>query len=49
MRKLSGKYSVGIDPAAEINKFLKVVTVIEIAIDRITGKEAIELIRNRTI
>ncbi|MDE6300135.1 MAG: pyridoxamine 5'-phosphate oxidase family protein [Muribaculaceae bacterium] len=47
LRKLAGKYSVGIDPTDEINRFLKAVTVIEISIDRITGKEAIELTRQR--
>ncbi|MDE6651081.1 MAG: hypothetical protein K2K08_01600, partial [Paramuribaculum sp.] len=49
LQKLSEKYSDGIDPTVEINKFLKVVTVIEITIDGVTGKEAIELTRNRTI
>ncbi|MDE7414416.1 MAG: pyridoxamine 5'-phosphate oxidase family protein [Muribaculaceae bacterium] len=47
LQKLSAKYSAGIDPTAEINKFLKVVTIIEITIDQITGKEAIELTRMR--
>lgn len=45
--KLSQKYSVGIDPTAEINRFLKTVTIIEISIDKLTGKEAIELTRQR--
>lgn len=43
LRKLSEKYSADIDPTEEINRFLKVVTIIEISIDRITGKQAIEL------
>lgn len=47
LRKLSEKYSFGIDPTAEINRFLKVVTIVEIKIDSLTGKEAIELTRQR--
>ena len=47
LRNLSEKYSVGIDPTAEIKKFLKTVAIIEISIDKITGKEAIELTRQR--
>ncbi|MDE6273371.1 MAG: pyridoxamine 5'-phosphate oxidase family protein [Muribaculaceae bacterium] len=47
LRKLSEKYSKGIDPSDEIKRFLKVVTIIEISIDNMTGKEAIELTRQR--
>ena len=47
LRLLSTKYSKGIDPTAEIDKFLKVVAIIKIKIDRVTGKEAIELVRER--
>ena len=47
LRLLSAKYSKGIDPTAEIDKFLKVVAVIKIKIERVTGKEAIELTRAR--
>ena len=45
LRKLSDKYSPGIDPTDEIAKFLKAVEIIEIAIDTMTGKESIELTR----
>ena len=44
---LCGKYSPGIDPTQEIAKFLKVVAIIRIDIDDISGKEAIELVKNR--
>ena len=47
LQKLTKKYSDGIDATAEINRFLQVVTIIEISIERITGKEAIELTRQR--
>lgn len=47
LRLLSEKYSKGIDPTAEINRFLKVVAVIRIKIEKVTGKEAIELARQR--
>lgn len=47
LRKLSDKYSPGIDPTDEIAKFLKAVEIIEIAIDTMTGKESIELTRKR--
>ena len=47
LRKLSAKYCGDIDPTREIDKFLKVVAIIKIRIDRITGKEAIELVRMR--
>lgn len=48
LRELSDKYSPGIDPAAEINRFLKSVAIVEISIGKITGKEAIELTRRRS-
>ena len=47
LRLLSDKYSPGIDPAAEIQRFLKTVYIIRIDIEYITGKEAIELTRIR--
>ena len=47
LQMLCRKYSPGIDPTAEISKCLKAVTIIDITIDRMTGKEAIELTRNR--
>ena len=47
LRLLSDKYSPGIDPAAEIQRFLKVVCIIRIDIEYVTGKEAIELSRLR--
>lgn len=48
LQLLSEKYSKGIDPTGEINKFLKVVAIIKITIERVTGKEAIELVRKRS-
>lgn len=44
---LSDKYCPGIDPSKEIDKFLKVVKVLRIDIGSITGKESIELARQR--
>ena len=48
LKKLSEKYSKGIDPSNEIAKFLKAVAIIEISILKMTGKEAIELTRQRS-
>lgn len=45
LRLLGGKYSPGIDPEAEIYRFIKTVCIIRIDIDSVTGKEAIELTR----
>lgn len=45
LRLLGGKYSLGIDPEAEIYRFIKTVCIIRIDIDSVTGKEAIELTR----
>lgn len=47
LRLLCDKYSPGIDPVAEIDKFLKAVLIVRIEIEHITGKEAIELVRAR--
>ena len=47
LRLLCDKYSPGIDPQDEIAKFLKTVCIVRIRIDRISGKEAIELTRLR--
>ena len=47
LRLLCEKYSPGLDPSDEINKSLNSVTVIGIRLERITGKEAIELVRRR--
>ena len=47
LRLLCEKYSPVFNPADEINKSLKSVTVIAIRLERITGKEAIELVRRR--
>ena len=47
LRLLCEKYSPGFNPADEIIKSLKSVTVIAIKLERITGKEAIELVRSR--
>ncbi len=44
---LSDKYCPGIDPADEIARFIKSVMVLRMDIDRITGKEAKELMRER--
>lgn len=43
LRLLSAKYSPGIDPETEILRFIKTVCIVRIDIDRVTGKEAIEL------
>ena len=45
LRMLCEKYSPGIDPTDEINKFLKVVAIIRISVEKASGKEAIELVR----
>lgn len=47
LQLLSDKYSPGIDPKDEIAKFLKAVCIVRISIDIISGKEAIELTRQR--
>lgn len=47
LKILSDKYSPGIDPIAEINRFIKTVFIIRIDIDHVTGKEAIELTKKR--
>lgn len=47
LRLLTEKYSPGIDPDAEIARFIKTVCIIRIDIDSVTGKEAIELMRAR--
>ena len=47
LRLLGYKYSPGIDPEAEIARFIKTVCVVRIDIDSVTGKEAIELTRER--
>lgn len=44
---LSDKYCPGIDPTKEIDKFINTVKVMRIDIDSITGKESIELVRQR--
>lgn len=48
LRLLGDKYSPGIDPDAEISRFIKTVCIVRIDIDRVTGKEAIELTRERS-
>lgn len=48
LRLLGDKYSPGIDPEAEIARFIKTVCIVRIVIDSVTGKEAIELTRART-
>lgn len=47
LRLLAEKYSPGIDSTAEISRFINAVAVLRLDIDRMTGKESIELIRNR--
>lgn len=49
LRLLGDKYSPGIDPDAEISRFIKTVCIIRINIDSITGKEAIELTKARNL
>lgn len=44
---LSDKYCPGIDPTHEIARFIKVVKVLRMDIDNITGKEAKELLQAR--
>lgn len=48
LRLLGDKYSPGIDPDAEIARFIKSVCIVRIDIDSVTGKEAIELTRAST-
>lgn len=47
LRLLCEKYAPGLDPEAEIGRFFETVCIIRITPDRITGKEAIELVRRR--
>lgn len=47
LKLLCEKYSPGIDPTAEINRFQKTVCIIRIDLDRVSGKESIELVRAR--
>lgn len=46
---LSEKYSPGIDPSDEISKFFNNVLVLRLDISAISGKEGIELTRQRSI
>lgn len=43
LKLLCEKYSKGIDPTDEIDRFLKAVAVIKIRLLKVTGKKAIEL------
>ena len=45
--KLCRKYCPGIDPDDEIARFFKVVCIVRIDIEAMSGKEAIELVRAR--
>ena len=47
LRQLCQKYSPGIDPTAEIARGLGRVAVLRLDIESITGKEAIELVKQR--
>ena len=48
LRLLGDKYSPGIDPEAEISRFIKAVCIVRIDIESVTGKEAIELTKAGT-
>lgn len=48
LRLLGEKYSPGIDPEAEIARFIKTVCIVRFDIDSVSGKEAIKLTRART-
>ena len=41
---LCEKYSPGIDPETEINRYIKQVSVLRIDIEHISGKKSIELV-----
>ena len=45
LRLLCEKYSPGLNPMDEINKSMHAVMIIRIRLDRISGKEAIELVK----
>lgn len=47
LEALCGKYSPGIDPAEEIEKFIDGVRVLEMSIEHMSGKEGLELLRRR--
>lgn len=47
LRQLCDKYSPGIDPEIEIDRFIKTVCIVRIDIDNISGKESIELTSER--
>ena len=47
LRLLGDKYSPGIDPETEIARFIKAVCIVRIDIDKVSGKEAIELTKGR--
>ncbi len=49
LRLLGEKYSPGIDPTAEIDRFIMTVCIIKICIGSAVGKEAIELTKARYI
>lgn len=44
---LSDKYCPGLDPTKEIDRFINTVKVLRVDIESITGKESIELVRQR--
>ena len=44
---LCDKYLPGVDPSAELSKYLSRVAVLRLDIQTLTGKEAIELVRKR--
>lgn len=47
LQRLCEKYCPGIDSRQEIEKFLKAVAIIRIRLEQTTGKEAIELVREK--
>lgn len=47
LQLLCNKYSPGLDPTDEIKKSLKSVLIIRMKLERITGKESIELARRK--
>ena len=47
LRVMCDKYAPGVDSREEIDKCLRAVTILRLDIESMTGKEAIELTRNR--
>jgi hypothetical protein len=47
LRLLAQKYMPNIDPTSEIAKYADKVLILKLSIERMTGKEAIELTKQR--